>query len=180
MISSAQQTQPNSVAAKPVYGKPAAFVLRLLASGFFISLIPAFILKNRKNSGAGLLGTVFAVATVPYLPQNHAVYAAFLTVFTAFAVWISDRVDFGPGPTDNPRIVIDEIAGYYFAIAFLPRTAGILLLCFILFRLFDTVKPFGIKKLDAIKNGFGIVIDDVACGIAVNIIMWIAYLCVTL
>lgn len=172
--------RPACAAQKPAYGKTAAFVLRLLASGFFISLIPAFILKNRKNSGAGLLGTVFAVATVPYLPNNPVVYAVFLAVFTAAAVWISDRVDFGPGPTDNPRIVIDEIAGYYFAIAFLPRTAGILLLCFILFRLLDTVKPFGIKKLDAIKNGFGIVIDDVACGIAVNIIMWIAYLCATL
>ncbi|MDD4004206.1 MAG: phosphatidylglycerophosphatase A [Elusimicrobiaceae bacterium] len=156
---------------------PVAFAIRLLASGLFISLLPAWLLKGRKNTGAGFMGTVAAVATVPLLPENPAVYTVFLAVFTAGAIWISDRADFGAGQPDDPRIVIDEIAGYYFAIAFLPRTTAALLLCFILFRLFDTLKPFGIKKLDMIKNGFGVVIDDVASGIAVNILMWIAYLC---
>lgn len=170
-------TDTAPVTNKPAYGKVSAFILRMLASGVFISLVPSALLKNRKNTGAGFMGTALALATTPWLPVNPYGYALFLAVFTALAVWISDRVDFGPGPTDNPRIVIDEVAGYYFAIAFLPRTTAVLLLCFILFRLFDTVKPFGIKKLDSIKNGFGIVMDDVACGIAVNAVMWIAYLC---
>ncbi|MFA6583955.1 MAG: phosphatidylglycerophosphatase A [Elusimicrobiaceae bacterium] len=156
-------------------GATRAFLIRMVASGFFISLLPSLVIKYKKNTGAGFMGTLLAAATVPLLPEDRFAYAVFLIAFTVFAVWISDRADFGSGQDDDPRIVIDEVAGYYFAIAFLPRTPLLLLLCFILFRTCDTIKPFGIKKLDAIHNGFGITMDDVASGIAVNAVVWLGY-----
>ena len=86
-----------------------------------------------------------------------------------FAIWIAAKSTFGGH--DSPKIVIDEIAGYFWAVVCLPKTAEFLVAAFILFRLFDWLKPFFIKKIDDMKNAAGIVLDDVAAGILANIIL---------
>jgi len=143
----------------------------MCATGFFISYIPACLIKHEKFTGAGLLGSVLALALVPFLPEGALPYGAFLVLFTVFAVWVSDRVRFpGTHRHDDPRIVIDEIAGYWTACAFLPRSPVFLITAFILFRVFDTIKPFGIKKIDAMPGGVGVVLDDTASGIIANLL----------
>jgi len=72
---------------------------------------------------------------------------------------------------DSPKIVIDEVVGYFIAILFLPKTTMVVFYAFILFRLFDIFKPFGIKKLEKIPNGFGVMLDDVAAGILANLVI---------
>jgi phosphatidylglycerophosphatase A len=72
---------------------------------------------------------------------------------------------------DDRRIVIDEVAGVWFSIAFLPKTLGVLFFGFVLFRFFDIKKPFFIKRLQKLKSGLGITMDDVMAGIFVNIIL---------
>ena len=160
--------------------KPAVTALcNALASGFYISYLPTSILKNRKCSGAGLLGSLEALLLVPLLPDNRFYYAAFLAVFTIFAIWVSANASFSCGPEhDNPRIVIDEIAGYWWACAFLPKTLPALLSAFVLFRFLDTVKPMGIARLDRMSGGTGIVLDDVASGLAANLLVRAGMLCV--
>ncbi|HUT85432.1 MAG TPA: phosphatidylglycerophosphatase A [Elusimicrobiales bacterium] len=150
------------------------FSLRFLASGFFISYVPASIFKNRKQTGAGLWGTLLALAFVPILPHQSYAYAIFLTLFILFSIWVCDKVSFVGGRHDDPKIIIDEVAGYWVAIAFLPKTLPILISALVLFRFFDTVKPFFIKKLDRLKGGVGIVTDDLASGLVTNIIVQIA------
>jgi len=148
------------------------FVFNFLASGFGVSLIPAAILKGKKNTGAGFLGTLVAVPlALLIMPENWLLQIFFLINFTLFAVWVSANATFEG--QDNPKIVIDEIAGYFFAIAFLPRTAEMIILAFIFFRIFDWLKPFFIKKFDEMKNAWGVVFDDVAAGILANVILWI-------
>ena len=144
-------------------------IFNFLASGFGISLLPATLLKNRKNTGAGFLGTVVAVPFVFLMPAAWWGQILFAAVFSLFAVWIAAKSTFGGH--DNPKIVIDEMAGYFCAVALLPKTGWVLLAAFILFRLFDWLKPFFIKKFDDMKNAAGIVLDDVAAGILANIIL---------
>jgi len=72
---------------------------------------------------------------------------------------------------DDGRIVIDEIAGIWFSIAFLPKTLITLSLGFLLFRVFDIRKPLFIKRLQKLKGGVGITLDDIAAGVCVNIIL---------
>ena len=153
--------------------KFADFLIKMAATGFFISYLPPKIFKFKKNTGAGLAGTIVGLMFVPMLPEGNAVYLLFLLGFSLFAVWISQKASvlIGGETHDDPRIVIDEIIGYWFAIAFLPKTLELLIICFVLFRLFDTVKPFFIKKLDSFKGGLGIVLDDVAAGIAANVLV---------
>ncbi|HOX23585.1 MAG TPA: phosphatidylglycerophosphatase A [Elusimicrobiales bacterium] len=161
----------------PQTAKP-RFLFNALASGFFISYLPTRLLKNRKCTGAGLLGSLEALLLVPLLPANPIHLAVFLLAFTAFAIWVAANSSFTQGPAhDNPRIVIDEIIGYWWACAFLPRTLTALLSAFVLFRFLDTVKPFYIDRLDKMPGAAGVVLDDVASGIASNLLVRAGMLC---
>lgn len=67
---------------------------------------------------------------------------------------------------DDRRIVIDELAGYLVATAFLPFSWGTALLAFFWFRVFDIIKPPPIGAVDrSWKNGFGVTFDDVLAGV---------------
>jgi len=74
---------------------------------------------------------------------------------------------------DPSKVVIDEIIGVWISLLFLPLTWQNILLGFILFRIFDIAKPLGIRKLEAIKNGWGVMLDDVLAGIYANICLQI-------
>jgi phosphatidylglycerophosphatase A len=66
---------------------------------------------------------------------------------------------------DPSIIVIDEWVGQWIALLFLPKSFVWSIVAFALFRLFDIWKPYPIHRLDNIKGGFGIMIDDVLAGI---------------
>ena len=108
------------------------------------------------------------------LPQDGMLYLIFLLAFWAFAVYICKKVQFkGYTGHDNPKIVIDEVAGYFTAMMFLPRQWPYLLAAFVLFRTFDTLKPWLVKTFDRMENAFGVVFDDVAAGLMANILIQI-------
>lgn len=149
-------------------------IIRCLATGFFISYLPPLVFKFKKNTGAGFLGTLLAVPFMYILPQDGMLYLIFLLAFWAFAVYICKKVQFkGYTGHDNPKIVIDEVAGYFTAMMFLPRRWPYLLAAFVLFRTFDTLKPWLVKTFDRMENAFGVVFDDVAAGLMANILIQI-------
>jgi phosphatidylglycerophosphatase A len=148
---------------------------RFLASGFFISYIPARLTGNRKFTGAGLAGTLLALGLLPLLPEDPALFAAFCLAFLPFSVWIAHLASASYATHDDPRIVIDEVIGYWTALLFLERTTFNLAAAFVLFRLLDTLKPWPIKKLeDRVTGGFGIIIDDVLAGAEANLLARLA------
>ena len=63
-------------------------LIRMLATGFFISYLPPLVFKFKKNTGAGFLGTLVAVPFVFILPADYMLYLIFLLAFWAFAVYI--------------------------------------------------------------------------------------------
>lgn len=147
-------------------------ILRALATGLFVSYLPPLVFKYKKNTGAGFVGTLWGIPLVLCLPQDATLYLICLLAFWAFAVWVCKKVQFkGYKGHDNPKIVIDEIAGYLSAMAFLPRSWGYLLAAFVLFRTFDTLKPWLVKNFDRMENAFGVVFDDVAAGLMANILI---------
>lgn len=75
---------------------------------------------------------------------------------------------------DNYRVVIDEIAGMYITMMFVPLNTATLIAGFILFRLFDILKPFYIRKLEKLPGGVGVMMDDVLAGIYANIVLQVA------
>lgn len=87
-----------------------------------------------------------------------------------FAIWVAGEAEKILGKKDPGAIVIDEIVGMLFTMAGLPFTAATAGLGFLLFRVFDITKPFPIRFLERrFKGGTGIVLDDIAAGLAANI-----------
>lgn len=83
----------------------------------------------------------------------------------AFGVWICERAMLILGEHDHRGIVVDEIVGYFAALAFVPTGLWWVILSFFLFRLFDIVKPWPINWLDRrVPGGFGVMVDDLAAG----------------
>ena len=76
---------------------------------------------------------------------------------------------------DPSRVVIDEVIGLWISIVFIPITWTTAILAFFLFRLFDIWKPLGVRKLEAIGNGHGVMLDDVLAGVYANIVLQIIY-----
>lgn len=76
-------------------------------------------------------------------------------------------------PHDASRIVIDEVVGVWIAVFALPFDYRIYLYGFILFRFFDILKPFFIKRLDRLKSSWSVMLDDVLAGVYANIVLQI-------
>ncbi|MBK7789746.1 MAG: phosphatidylglycerophosphatase A [Saprospiraceae bacterium] len=75
---------------------------------------------------------------------------------------------------DPSRVVIDEACGIF--VTFIPITFSLTnaFLGFILFRIFDIWKPFGIRKIDQMEDAGGhhVMLDDVAAGIYSAVVLW--------
>jgi len=69
------------------------------------------------------------------------------------------------GRKDPQFVVIDEVAGQWITLLGCPIEWRHMLISLILFRLFDITKPFPIRRLENLPEGWGIVLDDVAAGL---------------
>jgi phosphatidylglycerophosphatase A len=69
------------------------------------------------------------------------------------------------GRKDPGFVVIDEVAGQMIALIGVPTNWKYLLAGFILFRSFDIVKPFPLRRLEKLPEGTGIMMDDVGAGL---------------
>jgi len=69
------------------------------------------------------------------------------------------------GDNDPGFVVIDEVAGQMIALIAVPLDWKYLLAGFILFRSFDIVKPFPLRRLERLPGGTGIMLDDVGAGL---------------
>jgi phosphatidylglycerophosphatase A len=71
---------------------------------------------------------------------------------------------------DSSHIVIDELCGYLISVLFIPSSIGYFIAAFILFRIFDIVKPPPIRKIEkVVPGGAGIMLDDVLAGLYANV-----------
>jgi phosphatidylglycerophosphatase A len=85
------------------------------------------------------------------------------------------RVACASNKKDPSFVVIDEVAGQFIALIAAAVTWKSLLSAFILFRIFDIVKPPPLRQLERIPNGAGIVLDDVGAGLYALVIMQLLF-----
>src|SRR5512147_2074180 len=79
------------------------------------------------------------------------------------------------GREDPCVAVIDEIAGQLLTFLFIPVTTVSLVAGTVLFRVFDIFKPYPIRKLESLRDGVGIMADDLLAGVYANILLQIWY-----
>ena len=120
----------------------------------------------------GTVGSIFAWIAFVFL--SHFMNMIPITIIIiVFAVFICEKASISLDNKDHKAIVIDELAGMWVAlipVLFITSTQQertlYAVIAFISFRFFDILKPFPISYLDTrFKNGFGIVVDDLAAGI---------------
>jgi phosphatidylglycerophosphatase A len=135
------------------------------------ALVATFFGVGRLRPGPGtwgsaatvLLWAALAHALAPALRTPVAVALALLV--TLIGIPASTQVARGSGTKDPQFVVIDEVAGQLVALIAVPLAWKSFLAGFILFRVFDIVKPPPVRQLEALPEGAGIVLDDVAAGL---------------
>lgn len=140
-----------------------------VATGARISYIALPSVGGRKWTGAGFLGTLEGAALWWFLPETPVPYAVVVLALTVAACWICGRAEAVLGRHDDPRIVLDEVVGFWWAAAFLPRTGPAALAAFAAFRVCDTLKPPPVRRLERLPGGVGIVADDVGAAVIANL-----------
>ena len=134
---------------------------------------PAYLLAF--GGGAGLApmapGTVGSLVALPLylllLPLAPLAYGVLVAALFLLGVWACARTERDLGVHDHPGIVWDEIVGMLVTLFLAPAGWAWLLIGLGLFRLFDIWKPYPISWLnDHVKGGWGIMLDDLAAGVA--------------
>jgi phosphatidylglycerophosphatase A len=74
---------------------------------------------------------------------------------------------------DPGQFTFDEFIGMWITLLFIPKKIWFILLAFLIWRAMDILKPFPVRKLESVKNGWGVVLDDVLAGIYSFIIIQI-------
>lgn len=106
--------------------------------------------------------TLLALWLIPFSPTARVVFFAVVTVAGIAAAGRVERI---AGAKDPGIIVIDEVAGMTLSVLVLPLTPGVLIASFLLFRLFDIVKPFPANVSQSLPGGFGVMADDLIAGL---------------
>ena len=135
------------------------------------TLVATFFGAGRLKPGPGTWGslaTVLAWAVISralpsawVLPTNLALAALAIAV----GIPAATRICRASGIKDPQFVVIDETAGQLVTLLGAPLAWKSFLAGFILFRVFDIVKPYPIRRLERLPEGTGIVVDDVAAGL---------------
>ena len=137
---------------------------------------------GRAPVAPGTLGSLVAAAFLPALAAlragSCAGYAALLLGIVALAVWSAGRAEHMLESRDHSDIVIDEVAGMVLAGLFLPGTWLAVGVAFVLFRIFDIVKPFPANLIDGrVEGGLGVVGDDLVAGayagLLTRLLLWL-------
>ncbi len=129
-----------------------------LALGFGSGLLPV---------APGTAGTVAAIPVYLLLQSLATPYYVAIVVLLALAgIAICGQTANRLGVHDHPGIVWDEIVGYLVTMTFAPPGWLWIALGFVLFRLFDIVKPWPIRWCDRqVGGGLGIMLDDLLAGV---------------
>ena len=102
--------------------------------------------------------------SLPHTSQIPCVIALSMAV-TLIGIPAASQVARASGKKDPSFVVIDEVAGQLIALIALPLAWKTFLAGFILFRVFDILKPPPVRQLERLPEGTGIVLDDVAAGL---------------
>ncbi|BFM14142.1 phosphatidylglycerophosphatase A [Maricurvus nonylphenolicus] len=135
-----------------------------LAFGFGSGLSP---------KAPGTAGTLAAIPLYLLLAELSLIpYVIMLLVTFAVGVYLCGKTADDLGVHDHPGIVWDEFVGYWITMLLAPAGWSWVIIGFILFRIFDVLKPWPIRWLDKhVHGGLGIMIDDVLAGVFAWLVM---------
>ncbi|MCL4469232.1 MAG: phosphatidylglycerophosphatase A [Deltaproteobacteria bacterium] len=138
-------------------------VILFVATGMFIGYLPF---------APGTFGSVLGIALSCFASEYLDTYQSLMLLGTLLVIGnlAAGKAEKILNEQDSGKIVIDEIAGIYITLLFIPPGIVPVIIGFLCFRALDISKPYPISYLDKnVHGGIGIMLDDVAAGIAANI-----------
>jgi phosphatidylglycerophosphatase A len=114
----------------------------------------------------GTAGSLAALAL--YVPVRWVgeptIEAAAIAIVFGLGVWAATRAEVLLGASDPGPVVIDEVLGMLITLAWMPLSLGGVVAGFLLFRIFDILKPFPARRFEDAPRGWGIMLDDAMAG----------------
>ena len=140
------------------------FLVKMCSSVFWLGYSPV---------APGTFGTLGAfVLWFLFLRElNTSLYIGLVIIVIIFSCYIAELAGKIYKVKDSQKIVIDELCGYLVTMTFAGKGLFIGLLGFALFRLFDILKPWPIKKFEDLPGGVGVVMDDVMAGVYGSLVL---------
>lgn len=145
----------------------------------------------KKNSLIKIIVTFFYAGEFPFAPGTVGSFVGLLLFLTVFdRPWLAGVIfmticvlGFLLGNSaekifckkDPSEVVIDEVAGIFIVFFMIPLDWVVIVVGFILYRILDIFKPFPAKRLERLKGGYGIMLDDILCGIYANFILRVLF-----
>ncbi|MCX6620453.1 MAG: phosphatidylglycerophosphatase A [Acidobacteria bacterium] len=122
-----------------------------------------------------LAAVLLALPLIGYHGFGRIEFAVLAALTAGIGIWAGDRTAKYYQKKDPGYVVIDEVAGQWFALA----GASVfnwksILAAFLLFRMFDIWKPFPARQAESLRGGLGIMMDDVVAGIYAALVLWAA------
>jgi phosphatidylglycerophosphatase A len=140
-------------------------VLRYIATLGFIGFLPF---------APGTFGSLVALTIFILLKPNPYIHIIMIFFLIPIGVISSHHAEKFFDTKDCRHIVIDEFCGYFLSVVLVPFSYANALIAFFLFRVFDILKPFPIKKIESVfSGGKGIMADDIMAAIYTNLILQI-------
>lgn len=128
------------------------------------------------GKGVGTVAAFFAALAwyLLFKDTNPALIYALplIVIITVLGIWSGNKVEPIWGK-DHGRVVIDEVAGLFVSLLFVPATLPCIIAGFILFRFFDIAKPLYIRRLEVLPGGWGVMADDLLAGVYANLVLHI-------
>ena len=143
--------------------KPSFFPV-LIGTGFGSGFSPF-----APGTAGALLASIIWIALYFLLPFSWVLWltAALVIVFIFAGIWAADKLETYWGE-DPSRVVVDEMVGVWIPLLAVPnddKWFWYVIAAFALFRIFDIAKPLGIRRMESLKGGVGVMMDDVLAGV---------------
>jgi phosphatidylglycerophosphatase A len=120
---------------------------------------------GRAPVAPGTVASAVTAAALWLLQLPPLALAAVLIAVVGFGTWAAEEAERTLGGKDPGAIVVDEVAGMMVAVFAVPLSAAALVVAFLLFRIFDVVKPFPANVAQRLRGGVGVMADDLIAGL---------------
>jgi len=114
----------------------------------------------------GTAGTLFSIIPYFFLSYLNPIHYTLSVILIIILSIIVSSFSIEIFESEDPKqVVADELCGFLVTMFLVSPSLLNILLGFVIFRLFDIIKPLPIRRIEQLPGGFGIVLDDVAAGI---------------
>jgi phosphatidylglycerophosphatase A len=141
------------------------FLIKTISSFFYVGYLPLL---------PGTFGSIAAAALIWLFKDNPVGCVAFGMLITLAGFIVSAAAEKIFKRKDAECIVIDEVAGMFLSLLFLPVNAVSLFCAFLLFRGFDAMKIYPADKMQRLGGAKGVMLDDVVAAVYTNLILQVA------